>query len=60
MMTYLISFLPVFLSLLSSSPPLSLPFPKAMDADGDLTPLTFEIAAGNELNHFELNAQAQP
>ena len=31
-----------------------------MDADGDLTPLTFEIAAGNELNHFELNAQTQP
>ena len=42
-------------------PPLPSPLPpKAMDADGDLTPLTFEIAAGNDLNHFELNTLTQP
>ena len=56
------------LHTLHSSPSLSLSFPpspsplppKAVDADGALTPLTFEIAAGNDLNHFELNTLTQP
>jgi len=30
------------------------------DADGDLTPLSYEITNGNDLGHFRLNEPAQP
>ena len=33
---------------------------QAIDADGDLTPLSFEITNGNTLGHFRLDEPARP
>jgi len=34
--------------------------PQVRDADGDLTPLSYEITNGNDLGHFQLNEPTQP